>query len=384
MENKNFGNKLIKNYINGDDLGKYSIEELENNSYFMKEVIDYTNDYKIYNLCSDNLKKNYSFIKYLINKFNKNYEFIDNISSYYVDNTENELYRKELCIVLENILPDDLAEKYKLINNAGYSLDRVCVELFNLENSSIDKLISKGFIIFNEKYNDNKIIFNYYLKNLMKEIIKEDNNFKVALLRQLEDGKRFSKTEMTNFIIEFICKYDTIFGIYISSNIDLIQDVVKEAERLQNQWYKEINQIEKDRFDEMIDMVHEYLYISNSNLDEIDILFYVAKELSVSDKIENHYYLNEKVPDSEEFDYIMKDEIVSKVSRDDFDYNFIEHYINKNEKNKTDYLNIKKIMENQLFTYNKLDVNSLIVDDNKNKQKKLLKNNQLPKERNND
>ena len=63
MDNKNFDISLIKNYINGDSLGKYSIDELENNCEFMKEVIDYTNDCNIYNLCSDNLKKRLYFCK---------------------------------------------------------------------------------------------------------------------------------------------------------------------------------------------------------------------------------------------------------------------------------------------------------------------------------
>ena len=33
--------ELIISYINGDDLGNYSVDELENDKYFMMKVIEY-------------------------------------------------------------------------------------------------------------------------------------------------------------------------------------------------------------------------------------------------------------------------------------------------------------------------------------------------------
>ena len=54
---KNIDASLIEKYINGDDLGEYSIEQLENDKDFMTSVINYTNDVKMYSLCSDELKK---------------------------------------------------------------------------------------------------------------------------------------------------------------------------------------------------------------------------------------------------------------------------------------------------------------------------------------
>ena len=63
---KNIDASLIEKYINGDDLGEYSIEQLENDKDFMTSVINYTNDVKMYSLCSDELKKDYEFVKYLV------------------------------------------------------------------------------------------------------------------------------------------------------------------------------------------------------------------------------------------------------------------------------------------------------------------------------
>lgn len=39
---------LVKKYVNGEDLGEFTIEQLENDKEFMMRVISYTNDIKMY------------------------------------------------------------------------------------------------------------------------------------------------------------------------------------------------------------------------------------------------------------------------------------------------------------------------------------------------
>ena len=80
-----YGERLIKAYVNGDDLEGYDIEELENNASFMKSVILYTNDKNMYNLCSSELKSNYDFVSFIIDRYNKDYEFIDEVAINYID-----------------------------------------------------------------------------------------------------------------------------------------------------------------------------------------------------------------------------------------------------------------------------------------------------------
>ena len=50
---------LVKNYVNGEDLGEFTIEQLENDKDFMMSVISYTNDIKMYSFCSDKVKQDY-------------------------------------------------------------------------------------------------------------------------------------------------------------------------------------------------------------------------------------------------------------------------------------------------------------------------------------
>ena len=96
---------LIRKYVNGKDLGEYSIEQLENDKDFMMGVISYTNDTKMYSSCSELVKQDYEFVKYLVLKFKDNSEFITTVADNYVNNTDTDWERRELNIIMEKVLP---------------------------------------------------------------------------------------------------------------------------------------------------------------------------------------------------------------------------------------------------------------------------------------
>ena len=113
---------LIKKYVNGEDLEEYSIEQLENDTDFMISVISYTDDYKMYSSCSEEVKKDYELVKYLVLKFKDKKDFIIKVADYYLDNTDTDWERRELCIIMENILPKDLSDKYSIMNETAKEL----------------------------------------------------------------------------------------------------------------------------------------------------------------------------------------------------------------------------------------------------------------------
>ena len=100
---------LIRKYVNGEDLGEYSIEQLENDKDFMMGVISYTNDTKMYSSCSELVKQDYEFVKYLVLKFKDNSEFITAVADNYLDNTDTDWERRELNIIMEKVLPKELS-----------------------------------------------------------------------------------------------------------------------------------------------------------------------------------------------------------------------------------------------------------------------------------
>jgi len=144
---------LVKKYINGEDLGEFTSEQLENDKDFMMGVISYTNDPKMYSFCSESVKQNYEFVKYLVLKFKDNSEFITAIADNYLDNTDTDWERRELNIIMEKVLPKELAEKYEMINETLYFEKRLEVEIAEAKDSKLESMIGMGFWLMFDQYN---------------------------------------------------------------------------------------------------------------------------------------------------------------------------------------------------------------------------------------
>ena len=56
---KKYSRKLLSDYLLGKSIDDYDIDELESNPEFIKEIIDFSNDKSMYNLCDDELKKEF-------------------------------------------------------------------------------------------------------------------------------------------------------------------------------------------------------------------------------------------------------------------------------------------------------------------------------------
>ena len=102
---KKYDKKIIYDYIMGNDLGEYSSEELEDNKDFMIEVIEKTNDKRMYNLCSDNVRLDYEFVKYIVLKFRDDVDFIKEVADNYLNNigVDNDYERVELLAIMSSL-----------------------------------------------------------------------------------------------------------------------------------------------------------------------------------------------------------------------------------------------------------------------------------------
>lgn len=67
--NKEYSKKLVFDYVMGNDIVGYNIEDLEDNPIFMRQVIEYTKDFKMYFHCSEKVKNDYEFIKFMLLTF---------------------------------------------------------------------------------------------------------------------------------------------------------------------------------------------------------------------------------------------------------------------------------------------------------------------------
>ena len=349
---KNIDASLIEKYINGDDLGEYSIEQLENDKDFMTSVINYTNDVKMYSLCSDELKKNYEFVKYLLLKFKNNPDYITKIADYYFGNSDIDIERIELGIIMEKILPQDseiervISQnlKYKVLNDIEYGSEKFEINVAKAENPKLESKIGKGFLVIFDLYSDSDIILDYYAKRFLDDIIEEnDIDFEKMLHNQFKSADKIKEVGINNYIINFISCYDSMLGQYMSTHLDLIKPVANKIKNIQDNWDSYLIKDEEERYNNMLDMVHDYMSTAISYMEENDILYYVAKELGITEKVKEY-------DDMIELD-VYDEELVDDMIKFDIEQSLKERLV---------YLKVKKIIINQLFAKKPLDLDSLV------------------------
>jgi len=224
MEN----DKYLFNYIKGNDLD--NIDELHNDYKFMMKVIGITNDKKYYNLCSDKVRHNYYFVRFLIDKFSFDKYFIGVVSyEYFRNNLIDEKY-KELLIIVNDLLND--FESYCSLNNkklldAFYTSEKSNIEKYKENNPNYGNAVEKGFIKIHNNYKSSYIIIDYFAKRFIEEIFVVDEK---CILEDLIHNNFNSYNELkeygiNKFLINYIENYDMHLADYIRCNVSLLDDV---------------------------------------------------------------------------------------------------------------------------------------------------------------
>ena len=142
--------KLINSYINGEDIKGYNIEDLENDPEFMKSVILASNDKEFYNLCSEEVKSDFDFVMFLIDKYSFNAKFIDKVASYFLKNSNNESERLSVvvhtCNLFEKLNDKELFAKYRIMFIAKFLTDMIGIEKYKMEKPNDN--IGLGLLYF--------------------------------------------------------------------------------------------------------------------------------------------------------------------------------------------------------------------------------------------
>lgn len=350
---------LVKKYVNGEDLGEFTSEQLENDKDFMMWVISYTNDIKMYSFCSESVKLNYEFVEYLVLKFKDNSEFIMTVAENYLDNADTDWESKELSIIMEKVLPKELAEKYEVLNETSYFTKRLEVEIAKAKDSKLEFMVGMGFLLMFDQYNGSDIILDYYANNMVGEIIRDNNiDFEKMLHTQFKSASKITEMGINNYIVNFISCYDSMLSSYVSTHLDIIKPIANRIKRIQDDWDKYLSVDETRRYNNMLDMVHEYMSMSDSNMGENEVLYYVANELRIKEKVKQ-YDGSKKMEENfkEEYGYDFSDAADEEVMED-----MVRFEIERNIKERLVYLTVKKIVINQLFSDKPSDLYSLVGD----------------------
>ena len=195
-----------------------------------------------------------------------------------------------------------------------------------------------------DSYNDSDIILDYYAKRFLDDIIEEnDIDFEKMLHNQFKSADKIKEVGINNYIINFISCYDSMLSQYMSTHLDLIKPVANKIKNIQDNWDSYLIKDEEERYNNMLDMVHYYMSTAISYMEENDILYYVAKELGIIEKIK-------------EYDDIIELDVYDEELVDDM----IKFDIEQSLKERLVYLRVKKIIINQLFAKKPLDLDSLV------------------------
>lgn len=335
-----YNKKIINDYILGNEIKDYSIEELEDDKEFMMLVIGITKDNNFYNLCSDKLKKDYSFVRYLIEKFKGNINFICNVADYYLSNVDDELSRIELNIIMSELTASDKEKNknYTVVRDAIYASKRVEIEMakLQLEDPNVSQEVGMGFLVMFDSFNSSEIVLNYFAKTTIDEIFNEyDIDLEKMLHEQFNTPDQIEKIGINNYMLNFIGYYDSMLASYLSTHINLLNELRKKIEIVISKWSSYNNTNERKRYNLMLDKVHEYMEDKESNalLSETSLLYYIGNKLGIAEKIAHYDTLDEMFLESVLED--LNDDFVQFTLQDFNEYR--------------NYINVKRIMINTIF-----------------------------------
>ncbi len=354
--------QLVIDYINGNDIEDYNLNELENDKLFMTKVIDYSNDEKMYNFCSDDLKKDYEFIKYIILKFRNNIKFITEVADYFLDNTDTDYERTELSIIMSELTKDDLKiTKYNVLCDAIYSGKRLQIELYKLQNKDeeLSNEIGMGFLLIYDLYNNSDIILDFYAKKIIEDIFTEyDLDLENILHSQFKTPDEINKKGLNNYMLSFIEMYDPMLASYASSRLDVLLPFKENIIKTQKNWNNYNNKTEQEKYELMFEKIHKYMEEADSIFTEDYLIYHIGSKLGILDKIRQYDYMDKEIIDCIIED--LSDEFVEQT----FQVSFID---------RVHYKNVKEIMISTLFGRN-IDSTTKSTDDGKKINKcKILK-----------
>lgn len=274
--------KLVRDYIKGNDLD-VDLEILENDLDFMKAVIDVSNDEKLYGLCSEDIKYNYEMIKFLINKFHDNLDFIIKVVMDFLDNYDhinwykdyNEDYfleaqesigELEVLIAIDEYLQkrvldeNTIAIKFRL--KEKYTKFRIIVELAasSTNENKLKDTLDKGFSLVEILFPASYPIKDYYAKSIIDEILmsSEGNTYEDKihkLWNSLEKPVSALKT-----LIKIVKKYDFELANYIIARPEPFTKYIQEIDSIINNWDNYNKKIIDERILDILDVINDYYY----------------------------------------------------------------------------------------------------------------------------
>ena len=188
------------------------------------------------------------------------------------------------------------------------------------EDEEVVSEVQMGFWFIIDHYSCSDIITKFYAQKFIDAIISENNiNLEALLHEKFNKFEDLEKTGINNYLIGFINSYDTYLSYYVSCNLDVLNNIKDQMNKVKLKWdfYNLTNEAKK--YNAIIEGVHEYMqeYGEYCSFEEMEILYYIGNELGIGEKIYKYNY-----------EYVSYEEIVDNFTIDKsmMSFNDLRHY----------------------------------------------------------
>ncbi len=333
-----YNTKLILDYINGDELDGYDVDELENDPEFMIQAIMASGDKKLYNLCSSKVKSDLKFVSMLILRFKTDVDFIDSVADEFLKLVHDDYERTnvivQMCNALENAHHEEQYAKYRILFMAKFMTEMLGNVAYR-EVHPEDREFGLGFSIFYDQYNGDEEVIKYYARQSIDYLLDEEVNLKDVLHSMYDSPSEITKGGTVTFMVDFLRRYDEDLSDYAAVHPDVLKTFQERLKKVMTGWDNYTNREEEYNYEMMFTRVHDY-YQSvemQTTISEEAYIYYVGRELGISSKIAFYQGMSR-----EEYEQFFDDE----------DHEFIQSELSSLQ-SRIVYNNIKRIMLETIF-----------------------------------
>lgn len=298
MEDYKYSNHIIRRYVNAEDID-YDVSELEDDPKFMRKVIEYTKDKNMYNLCSDKVKKDYFFTRFMIETFSKDFNLIMEVANNFIDGRKNtDIDVLAISILVCNFVPKDILDKSDETTNFALKKIVEANVLYLMEdvfsNIKFEDLDSKslrdtknGFNYFMHEYNGNDIILNYFAKKELVKIFNYGDDMYAFYHNIIGDKNNVTDDNINTFLINYIATKDPYLSDYITTNLHLIKEYKKDLNYSLCNWDKYNEESDTEKFDLIYKLFNEENYILSLHTND-SYIYHAAKKVGLGDRYKDY------------------------------------------------------------------------------------------------
>ena len=277
----------------------------------MKKVIDYTNDKKMYNFCSDELKANPNFAVYLVDKFHEDLDFIQKVFYNCIDKYEEVDDNKEqtpeerekskgifeLYVLLYKYIKDEkLRLKIAVFINMECVFLNVSISMLKSSDELIPQgkeLLQMGFAILVSEYGKHEHLMKYFANRFIDDIFETNKiDLEVLLHERFDTYQELEEYGINRYLISLLSNYDSYLGDYIANHLDILDVFKNQLFNIKLRWMgyikKQQNQILEEENNDKIMLKMIESCVTGSPTEYMDFYPYykiISKKLNIWDKV---------------------------------------------------------------------------------------------------